>query len=219
MASFNLEGLTNEYDGEAVFLRDGRVTRVKALTELEYVSFDKLGTLEAFVTSGGTSTLAHSLEGTLKTLENKTCRYPGHYQRFRAFQDLGLFSEQPVLVDGVAVRPRDFYHTLLRPQLHVDRVEDVCVIRATATGKHDGMPTEVTLELVDYYDPETGLSAMVRITGGHAALMATFIGQGRIVPGVRTLEATVPALSFVDAARTWGFPITHRLEHPTSADP
>lgn len=92
-ASFNIEGLTNEYDGEAVFLRDGRVTTVRALTEPEQVVFNGLGTLEAFVTSGGTSTLAYTLEGNLHTFENKTVRYPGHLERFRPFRDLGLFSE------------------------------------------------------------------------------------------------------------------------------
>ena len=34
-AAFHIDGLTNEYDGEALFLRDGKVTYVPALTEPE----------------------------------------------------------------------------------------------------------------------------------------------------------------------------------------
>jgi len=213
VASFNIEGLTNEYDGEAVFLRDGRVTRVRALTELEQVTFDGMGTLEAFVTSGGTSTLPYALEGKLDTFENKTCRYPGHFERFRAFRDLGLFSEESLVIDGVRVKPRDLYHALLEPQIHADQVKDICVIRTRATGDKDGGRIAVTLELVDRYHPETGFSAMERITGGHAALMAALLARGAIPPGVRTLEQTGSALALLEEARAWGFAITERVDH------
>lgn len=208
VASFSVEGLTNEYDGEAVFLRGGRITPVEALTEPEHVWFDELGTLEALVTSGGTSTLAHSLEGHLSTLENKTCRYPGHFQQFRAFKDLGLFSERPVTVDGTEVVPRRLYHALLDPQLRAERIEDICLIRATATGAAAGKPAQATLELVERHDPATGLSAMERVTGGHAALMAAYVAEGAVPPGVRTVENTVAALSFLERAKGWGFDIT-----------
>lgn len=217
VASFNIEGLTNEYDGEAVFLRDGRVTKVDALTELEHVSFDGIGTLEAFVTSGGTSTLPYALEGTLDTFENKTCRYPGHYESFRAFRDLGLFSNQPLPIEGMQVRPRDLYHALLEPQIHTNQVEDLCLIRARATGTaKNGGAIALTLDLVDQYDPETGFSGMERITGGHAALMAILVAQGAIPPGVRTLENTVPALTVLEEARAWGFHITEYVAECTN---
>lgn len=212
VSSFNVEGLTNEYDGDALFLRDSRVTRVEALTELESVVFDGLGTLEAFVTSGGTSTLAFSLEGRLQTLENKTCRYPGHLAQFRAFRDLGLFSTEPVTVNGQSVQPRSVYHTLLEPKLRSESVEDVGLIRARAVGDRDETRVVATLELVDYSQPETGFSAMERLTGGHAALMATLIGKGAIEPGVRTLERTLPSRTVVEEAREWGFAITESLE-------
>ena len=50
-SSFHINGLTNEYYGKAVVLRDGKVAFVDTLTELEHLEFDELGTLEAFVTS------------------------------------------------------------------------------------------------------------------------------------------------------------------------
>ena len=216
VASFNIEGLTNEYDGQAVFLRDGRVTKIDALTELEHVTFDGIGILEAFVTSGGTSTLPYALEGKLEIFENKTCRYPGHFERFRAFRDLGLFSEEPLVIDGGWVRPRDLYHALLEPQIHADQVDDLCVIRARATGDKNGTGIAVTLDLVDRHDPETGFSAMERITGGHAALIAILLAQGAIPTGVRTLDKTVSALALLDEARAWGFAITERVDHDTN---
>ena len=52
--SFHINGLTNEYYNQAVFLRDGKITRVEPFTEMEIVKFAGVGELEAFVTSGGT---------------------------------------------------------------------------------------------------------------------------------------------------------------------
>lgn len=106
------------------------------------------------------------------------------------------------------MKPRDLYHALLEPQIHADQVEDICVIQARADGKIQGEPMSVTLELVERHDPETGFTAMERVTGAHAALMAVFIAQSAIPPGVRTLDRTVPALDFVAMAQDRGFSIT-----------
>ncbi|RKX71480.1 hypothetical protein DRP53_01500 [candidate division WOR-3 bacterium] len=59
---FNVDGLINEYDGFAYFLRGYEV--------------------EAFATSGGLSTMPWSYRGRICRLENKTLRYPGHCQFF-----------------------------------------------------------------------------------------------------------------------------------------
>ena len=45
-------------------------------------------TLEARVTTGGLSTMPWTFEGRLRTLELKTLRYPGHWDKIRAFSDL-----------------------------------------------------------------------------------------------------------------------------------
>ena len=51
--SFNIEGLINEYDGQAVFLGDGQPTLVDTFSGLETLEVEGIGRLEAFVTSGG----------------------------------------------------------------------------------------------------------------------------------------------------------------------
>lgn len=51
-------GLTNEYAEPAIFLRNGKVTEVEPISELETVEFpEPIGTLEAFVAGGGTDTI------------------------------------------------------------------------------------------------------------------------------------------------------------------
>lgn len=209
---FNLEGLTNEYDGQAVVLRDGRITHIDTLTELEELDFEGIGTLEAFVTSGGTSTVPFAFAGALDAYDNKTLRYPGHLAAFKAFKDLGLFGREPVQVGRAEVRPRDLYHALLGPLIETSGLEDVCVLRARAEGEIQGRPSAVVVDLIDRYDPATGFAAMERLTGWHAAIMAALIAAGEVPAGVHSLETAVGATRFMEEVRRRGFTWTERWE-------
>lgn len=202
--SFHINGLTNEMDGDAIFIRDGKIARVPTLSEPEWLDIPGLGRLEAEVTSGGTSTAAWTYLGKLDRFENKVLRYPGHFEWLRAFKTLGLFSEQPVEVDGQRVIPRRFYHTLLEPQLSGEDKRDICVMRAVGKGLRDGKEEIVTVDLVDRHDEATGFTAMERLTGWHASVMMGFQARGRIEPGARPVELAVPAAEFMEALRTRG---------------
>lgn len=206
--TFHIGGLTNEYTGEAVFLRNGEPTRVPCLTELEEIDIPPLGRLEAFVTAGGVSTPVRTYAGQLDVYQNKTLRYPGHCAQFKAFQDLGLFRCESVTVGGCEVMPRQFYHTLLEPQITGPDIRDVCVIRVQAVGAKAGDAAEVVVDFIDYYDEETGFTAMERTTGWHAAIVAEMMARGEVRSGVVPLELAVPGPAFVAEARRRGFQIT-----------
>jgi lysine 6-dehydrogenase len=214
--TFNIEGLTNEYDGEAVFLRDGRLVHVPCLTELEELDIPPLGRLEAFVTAGGVSTAVRTYAGRLQVYQNKTLRYPGHCARFRAFRDLGLFSQEPIEVDGIPVIPRRVYHALLEPRITAPEVRDVCVIRVQALGRKEGHETEVVVDFIDYYDEATGFTAMERTTGWHAAIMAAMIAHGEVEAGVIPVELAILGETFVAELRKRGFHIRHRVGNLTT---
>src|SRR4030067_958635 len=118
LLTFHIAGLTNEYAEPGIFLRDGKITLVEPMTELESVEFpDSVGTLEAFVAGGGTSTMPWTFEGKLRTLQNLTLRYPGHLNKLRAFWDLGLWDLTPVRVGENEVVPRDLFHALSEPKV------------------------------------------------------------------------------------------------------
>jgi lysine 6-dehydrogenase len=210
--SFHINGLTNEYDGQALVIRDGKVMGVDTLTEVEIIEFEGIGKLEAFVTSGGTSTVPYTYEGRLQVYENKTCRYPGHLAQFKAFKDLGLFSEEPIDLNGTRVIPRQLYHTLLAPQLEVDRVMDVCVMRVKGSGEKDGKTISLTVDLIDRYDEVTGFTAMERLTGWHAAIMCQLIAQGEVPTGAWSLEKAISATRFMEEVHQRGFQISERWE-------
>ncbi len=206
--TFNIEGLTNEYCGNAYFLEGGRVTEVKALSGYETVAFpDPIGELEAFVTSGGLSTSPWTFAGRIDRLENRTLRYPGHLEKLRAFDDLGLFEEEPVEVRGGRVVPRDMLHALLGPQITEPDVRDICIMRVVSRGRKGGAGASAKIELVDRYDEATGLSAMQRLTGWHASIIAILAVRGEVEKGVVPVELAVAGRKIVEEGRLRGFDI------------
>jgi lysine 6-dehydrogenase len=209
--TFNVEGLTNEYYGNTVFIRNGKIAHVPLFTGFEVVDVPPIGRLEAIVTAGGLSTAPWSFLGKLKTYENKTLRYPGHWAQMQAFSDIGLFELQPIEVDGKKVIPRHVFHALFEPKVLPKKIVDICVERVRALGQKDGRTAEAVVELVDQYDPATRFTSMERLTGWHAAIAAEMIAMGRIEPGAHPVELGIPARPFVEEARKRGLNITERV--------
>jgi lysine 6-dehydrogenase len=88
---FSVEGLINEYVERARVIRRGEIVEVDSMTEIERLHFPApYEELEAFQTSGGTSTLPESFVGRVKELDYKTIRFPGHCEQFKLLIDLGL---------------------------------------------------------------------------------------------------------------------------------
>ena len=212
LLSFNIAGLTNEYAEPAIFLRDGKVTEVETMTELETVEFpEPIGTLEAFVAGGGTDTMPWTFEGKIRTLQNKTLRHPGSFAQLRAFYDLGLWDLAPLKVGKVEVVPRDVFHALFTPQVTFAGDKDVVIIRIKAVGKKDGREAEAMVGVIDYLDEETGFTAMERCTGWSAAIVAEMMARGQIPPGAGGVETQVPARPFVEQLRHRGINVSEEV--------
>jgi lysine 6-dehydrogenase len=217
LLTFHVAGLTNEYAEPAIFLRNGKITQVEPMTELETVEFpDSVGTLEAFVASGGTSTMPWTFEGKLRTLQNLTLRYPGHFPQLRAFWDLGLWDLKPVSIDNHQVTPRDVFHALYEPKVTFphdpEKSKDIVLIRVKVLGKKAGRPAEASLELVDRFDEKTGFTAMERTTGWDAAIVAEMMAHGLTPRGAGGVENFVPAGAFMNELRRRGFNIKETVE-------
>jgi lysine 6-dehydrogenase len=212
LLSFNIAGLTNEYAEPAIFLRDGKITEVETMTELETVEFpEPIGTLEAFVAGGGTDTMPWTFEGRLRTLQNKTLRHPGSLAQLRAFYDLGLWDLAPLKVGDVEVVPRDVFHALFEPRVTFAGDKDVVIIRVKAVGKKDGREAEAMVGVIDYLDQETGFTAMERCTGWSAAIVAEMMARGQIPPGAGGVETQVPAGPFVEQLRHRGINVSEQV--------
>jgi len=216
LLTFNFEGLINEYSGKAVFLRGGEILEVPCIEELEVIEFPSLGKLEAFTTSGGTSTCPWTFKGKLKVFQNKTLRYPGSYAQLKTMRDLGLFSEREIKVGGVKVAPRRVLQTLYEPHVKLTGEKDAVALRVRCVGRKNDRPAEAILEMLDYYDDETQFSAMERTTGWSASIVAIMMAQGETPRGAKPLEIAVPSHLFVKELEQRGIKLTEKTNWPTS---
>lgn len=213
LLTFNIAGLTNEYAEPAIFLREGEITAVEPMTELEWVDFpEPIGSLEAFVAGGGTSTMPWTYHGELKTLQNLTLRHPGHFAQLRAFYDLGLWELDPIQVNGREVVPREVFHTLFEPKVTFPGDKDLVIVRVRALGEKDGTASDSFVQLIDYYDEKTGFTAMERATGWSAAIVAEMMVRGETPRGAGGVESHVPAAPFVEELRKRGFDLTENVK-------
>ncbi|HEY84483.1 MAG TPA: hypothetical protein G4N96_05140 [Chloroflexi bacterium] len=207
--TFNIEGLTNEYAEQAIFLRDWKVTEVDTMSELETIEFpEPIGTLEAFVAGGGTDTMPWTFEGKVRALQNKTLRWPGNYAQLKAFYDLGLWDLESLRVGETEVVPRDVFHALFEPKVTFPGDKDMVIVRVEAIGKKDGKEAKALVQAIDYYDDETGFTAMERCTGWSAAIVAEMMARGGTPQGAGGVETQVPARPFVEELRKRGINVT-----------
>lgn len=202
--TFNVEGLVTEYDFQAVVLRNGHIALVDTLAELEELEIDGLGQMEAFTTSGGTSTAPYTLEGKVTNYEYKTIRFPGHCERMRIFKDFGFWGEEPIDVKGVKVAPKDVFNTVFGPALAKFEDRDQCAVRAVAAGKKDGAAKRLQIDILDKEDPDTGFTSMERLTGFSAAIYAIDIAHGLIEKGAIRYENAMTGGRFVEEIQRRG---------------
>jgi lysine 6-dehydrogenase len=201
---FSPEGLINEYWEPCVILEGGQKKTVNPMTGLEQMEFDGIGELEAFYTSGGSSTLPDTFAGKVDFLDYKTIRYPGHCLQFRTMLELGLASRKMIEVDGQTVEPRAVFKTVLENALSFDD-PDMILLRVTVEGQKDGSPASRVYEMVDRQDSRTGLTAMMRTTAFPAAIIAWMAASGKITErGVKPQEIAVDPSLFLPQLKKRG---------------
>jgi lysine 6-dehydrogenase len=167
--------------------------------------------MEAFLTSGGCSTLPYTYRDRIGHLDYKTIRYPGHCSIIKALVSLGLAGTDVVSVGSARVVPRDLLVTLLKRQLP-STGPDVVLLKAWGIGSKEGTSRRLDYGLVDYHDPLTGLSAMMRTTGFPVSIIAELIRKDVITArGVYTPEEIVPFAPLRRELATRGVRLTRRM--------
>jgi len=208
MLVYSLEGALDYYTTLSWVLRKGKRTQVKALSEREPVTFDSLGTLEAFHTAGGLSTMAFRYEDKVPTMEYKTLRYPGHAALMEDIRSMGLLSLDPVDVKGTKVVPRDAFIASVMPKLHKPKGRDLVALRVVVSGKKNGATASKSFELVDKYDEKHEISAMMRTTGYSLSITGLMQVRGQVTPpGVHTPDECMPPAQYIAELRKRGIEI------------
>ena len=213
MLVFSVEGLINEYVEPCVAIRDGKIVEnVEPLVDLEEIEFPPpFGTLEAFNTSGGTSTLPHTLLGLVRELDYKTIRYPGHADKMRTILELGLMDSTPVDAGGLMVPPRSVLERVISKNVPKGN-EDIVLVRVTVEGKKDGKKRRAVYEMIDYSDERTGLTAMMRGTALPASIICLMMARGETAPGATPQELAIDGDRFIEEILARGMPLEVRME-------
>ncbi|MEE9443952.1 MAG: saccharopine dehydrogenase C-terminal domain-containing protein [candidate division Zixibacteria bacterium] len=207
---FSAEGLINEYYEPVVAIRSGKKVKLAPMTEIEPLSFRGIGKLEAFTTSGGTSTLPKTYGKLLKNLDYKTIRYPGHCEKFKAMMAIGLDSWDKIEVDGVKVAPRSVFKAVLDKNLSFGE-PDLTLVRVMTEGKIKGKKRKYISEIIDKEDKKTGLTAMMRCTSFPVTIIAWMACAGHIAKrGVIPQELAVDPAIFRKELGKRGIKLTSR---------
>ena len=192
---FSVEGLINEYAEPARILRGGKLTTIEPLTEPEEFHLEGFPPLEAFHTSGGTSTLPETFAGKVDECFEKTLRYRGHLAFIRGLYDLGMFSSKKKKFGTTEIAPRTVVARLLEEKFAGDD-PDVVILRVEA---HAGAQV-ASFTCVDRFDPATGMTAMMRTTAWPASVVVQMLASGEIAKrGAVRSELDIPTEAFLQA--------------------
>ena len=204
---YSLEGVLDYYTTPVLVLEGGEVIDKEPLTGVETVTFEALGELEAFLTAGGISRMPYRYRGLIPSMSYKTLRYPGHCELMKSMRNLGLMDLDPVEIGGASVVPRDLLIKVLDTKLRKPSGKDLVVMRVIIDGAIDGASRTVTYEMVDYYDQDQEITAMMRTTGYSLGATAYMQAAGLIPKGVHTPSECVPAEMYIQQLANRGIVI------------
>ena len=211
---FSVKGLIHEYIKNAEVIRDGKISNVESLTEIEELDFPKpFGKMEAFLTAGGSSTLPKTLKGKVEQLDYKTIRYKGHCEKIKAIFDLGFRSEEKIKIGNCMVSPIEVLEEMLEMSLTHKNIKDVTLLHVEVIGYNKKEKKKITFQIIDYFDEENNITSMMRMTAFPASIIAQMIANGIISKkGVITQEFNVPAQEMLKEMRNRNIIINEKIE-------
>ncbi len=210
---FSMEGVLDHYTDPSLIIRNGIKQEIPSLSEIEPIYFNKFVPLEAFHTSGGTSTLPMSFPK-VKTLEYKTIRYPTHAKKFQLLVDLNLTkNDYEIEVEGQKIKPREVLLKVLDPIVELGEEEDVVLLRVIVKGRKENKITKHSYEMMTFKDMMLQVTAMARATASTVSIVAQMIGNGTIVKrGVYPPEQIVSGGLYIKEMQKRGIDIAESLE-------
>jgi len=166
----------------------GKLIEKPALSDIETLYFEGIGTLEAFNSDG-----LRSLVSTMKAdfMAEKTLRYPGHADKIKLLRDSGFLSDQPIKSEDYSESPLSITKKILFKEWQLQPGEiDYTIMRIIVEGKTlKSTEKRFTFELFDQYDSESETHSMARTTGYAATAALRLINSGLFTkPGIHFPE-------------------------------
>ncbi len=174
-APFSPIDVIEEYTRPARYIENNKLVTRDALSDVEMVNFEKVGTLESFNSDGLRSlifTMPH-----IPNMKEKTLRYPGHIEYIQVLKKSGFFDTKKIKVNGVEISPIEFTNKILFKEWFLeDDEEEITIMKITIKGINEhGEKEEIVYELYDEFCHETQTSSMARTTGYTATAAANLI--------------------------------------------
>lgn len=167
--TWSTDGLINEYGNPCEAIEEGEYKMLRPMEGYERLVIDGVE-FEAFNTSGGLGTLAHSMKGKIKNLTYKTLRYLGH-------RDLMTF----LLFDLKLNEYRTILKQVLESAVPTTQ-QDMVVVLCSVEGKRNGILTQQTYTKTVRHGDLFGRhwSAIQLITASSAASVADLVLTDRV---------------------------------------
>ncbi len=164
-APFSPIDVIEEYTRPARYVENGELITREALTDVELVEFNNVGTLESFNSDGLRSiilTMPH-----IPNMKEKTLRYPGHVEYIKVLKETGFFDTDEIEINGSKISPIELTNKILFKEWKLkENEEEITVMRITIKGiDMFGKELEIIYNLHDTFDAKTQTSSMARTTG------------------------------------------------------
>jgi len=176
-APFSPIDVIEEYTRPARLKENGQIVVKPALSEIELMDFDEVGTLEAFNTDGLRSilfTMPH-----VPNLKERTLRYPGHAELIIALQRSGFFSTESIRFKENKIVPLQYTSAILLEEWKLaPEEEEFTVMKIIVKGKMNGADKIIEYSMIDYFDAATQTSSMSRTTGYTCTAAANAFADG-----------------------------------------
>ena len=203
--SWTFAGVLSAYQRPAKMLKDGEViylspSEMFSPENMHKVTLDTLGEMEAYYNGDAVKYLdVFGITDTTISTGRYSLRWQGHAAFWKKMVDLGFLKEEPILVNGQEISPRQFVHDLIEPQIHYAPDErDVAGIRIDVRGLKDGKCKRIIYQMIDRRDLETGFLAMQRTVGYTASIAAQMLLRGDINKrGLLSPTRDIPVEEFV----------------------
>lgn len=164
-----------EYTRPARLVENGTIVVREALSEVELVDFEGVGTLESFNTDG----LRTLLRLEIPNMKEKTFRYPGHAEKMRLFRETGFFDSEPLDFGRLQLSPLEMTARLLFPAWQLKEGDrDLTAMRMEIEGVKDGQRILRKFELLDRFDTGTQTTSMARTTGYTCTAIVRLVAGG-----------------------------------------
>jgi len=174
-APFSPIDVIEEYTRPARYIENNNLIIREALSDVEQVEFDVVGTLESFNSDGLRSlifTMPH-----IPNMKEKTLRYPGHIEYIQVLKKSGFFDTKKIKIHGNEISPIDFTNKILFKEWFLEeKEEEITVMKITIKGENkNGQTEEIIYHLYDEFCQKTQTSSMARTTGYTATAAANLI--------------------------------------------